>query len=108
MANFIVTKSFKKSAKVLDKRYKSFKEDLASFMDIYEELPAFDLGGGLKKIRMIIGSKGKGKSGGARVISYDLLTYNKDKDVVLLYIYDKEDMDNVSMDFLKQLKKEYL
>ena len=67
--------TFEKEAKRLGKRYMSMKSDIAS---LSEELLAnphlgTDLGGGLRKIRMAITSKGKGKSGGARVITLTVL-----------------------------------
>ena len=45
------------------------------------------------KIRLAIKSKGKGKSGGARVITY---YYIHGSTVYLLSIYDKADLENVS------------
>ena len=44
------------------------------------------LGNDCYKIRLAISSKGKGKSGGARVITYVAIT---DKEIYLLSIYDK-------------------
>ena len=43
----------------------------------------------IRKIRMAIKSKGKGKSGGARVITFNILTDVKNGQVVFLLIYDK-------------------
>lgn len=48
-----------------------------------------DLGKGLHKVRMSITSKGKGKNGGARVITLTTLISKTDTDVILLTIYDK-------------------
>lgn len=108
MLNFVVTKSFQNSAKTLLKRYKSFKKDLLKFKTNYDSLPYADLGGGFRKIRISIESKGKGKSGGARIITYEVLSYETERDVVLLYVYDKSNMEDVSMSFLKQLVKDNL
>ena len=49
-----------------------FVEDYNVLLQELEQNPqaGIDLGGGLRKIRMKINSKGKGKSGGARVISF--------------------------------------
>lgn len=49
------------------------------------------LGGGLRKIRMAITSKGKGKSGGARVITFTVVVAVEESEINLLYIYDKAD-----------------
>ena len=45
------------------------------------------------KIRIAIASKGKGKSGGARIITNFIVT---DSTVYLLSIYDKSEKDNIS------------
>jgi len=45
------------------------------------------------KIRLAISSKGKGKSGGAKVITH--LVYKNDT-IYLLAIFDKSDMENLS------------
>ena len=55
-----------------------------------------DLGGGLRKIRMRIASKGKGKSGGARVITFTVIVAVDETEVNLLYIYDKAERSTVT------------
>ncbi|WP_394335460.1 type II toxin-antitoxin system RelE/ParE family toxin [Geofilum rhodophaeum] len=45
------------------------------------------------KIRLAIASKGKGKSGGARIITHVVF---KDDTVYLLSIYDKSDIENLT------------
>jgi hypothetical protein len=45
------------------------------------------------KIRLAISSKGKGKSGGARIITH---VYIVETTIYLLTIYDKSDKDNIS------------
>lgn len=54
------------------------------------------------KIRIAIASKGKGKSGGARVIIHVVVT---DKIVFLLDIYDKSEQENISEKELAELLK---
>ena|SRR5690606_18102598 len=73
--------NFKKELKPLAKKYPSIKEDLQYLLDnIEKELAlADDLGNGFRKIRFNIKSKGKGKSGGARVISYEILLSAEEK-----------------------------
>ncbi|MBK6539765.1 MAG: type II toxin-antitoxin system RelE/ParE family toxin [Flavobacteriales bacterium] len=51
------------------------------------------IGRGCYKVRMSIGSKGKGKSGGARVITYVRVI---NKVVVLLTMYDKSEKENIT------------
>ena len=55
------------------------------------------------KIRLAIKSKGKGKSGGARIITYVL---TEDQEVILLTIYDKQVKGNLSDKELKELLNE--
>lgn len=52
------------------------------------------------KIRLSIASKGKGKSGGARVITYVLV---KDNMVFLLAIYDKAEQAAITDQEIKAL-----
>lgn len=57
----------------------------------------------IRKIRMAIKSKGKGKSGGARVITFNVLTNVENGQVVFLLLYDKEDASTVKVNVVKQL-----
>jgi len=52
---------------------------------------------------MSIASKGKGKSGGARVITYVFINHTT---VFLLSVYDKSDQADISIKELHQLVKE--
>ena len=61
-----------------------------------------NLGGGLYKVRLAAKSKGKGKSGGARVITY-IVTENNE--VYLLTIYDKAELDAIDDKSLKSIIK---
>src|ERR1043165_805689 len=98
----IVETSFRRPAKNLAKRYPSFPQDLLQLIVELESnaLLGVSLGGHLRKIRMSIKSKGKGKSGGARVIAYALVAMGR---VHLLTVYDKSDKDTVSDAELKSL-----
>ena len=60
----------------------------------------------IRKIRMAIKSKGKGKSGGARVITFIILTDVKNGQVVFLLIYDKEDASTVKVEVVKQIVRD--
>ena len=63
------------------------------------------MGGGVRKIRMAISSKGKGKSGGARILTLNVLVCD-DANVTLLTIYDKNEIDNVSDQYIMWLVKQ--
>lgn len=63
---------FDRQARRLAKHYPSFRDDYRHFLADLQENPlqGSDLGEGIRKVRMAIASKGKGNSGGARVITY--------------------------------------
>lgn len=68
--NIVLTKSFKRAFKRLNKKYYSLDNDLEKLLDSLEENPLQrdELGQDCFKVRMAIESKNKGKSGGSRVI----------------------------------------
>lgn len=95
--------NFRKEIKPLAKKYPSIKNDLLFLLDnIEKELSlADDLGGGFKKIRFNIKSKGKGKQGGARIISYEIIISTEETNVILASIYDKSDFDSIDIEKLR-------
>ena len=97
---------FERGAKALRKRYPSFESDYDTFLNELEKNPygGESLGHHTYKNRMAIASKGKGKSGGARVITYNLQQLNEEEVLItLMSIYDKSDMENVSDAYLRSL-----
>jgi hypothetical protein len=58
------------------------------------------LGDNAYKIRLAISSKNKGKSGGARVITYFFI---EDVELYLLSIFDKSEQSSITNKTLKQL-----
>lgn len=97
--------SFKKEAKRLRKHYASFADDYDNLIDDLEANPHLgtDLGGGLRKIRMRITSKGKGKSGGARVITFTVVVAIDEAEINLLYIYDKAERSTITSGEIEEL-----
>lgn len=100
-----VSANFKREAKALVKRHKSLAQDIANLIDKLKTDPqqGTPIGQGCYKIRLAISSKGRGKSGGARVITYVALI---DDRVVLLSIYDKADQADIADNFVGQLLRE--
>lgn len=100
--------SFDRGLKRLAKHYSSFKNDYASLLDELERNPQLgtDLGGGLRKIRLRITSKGKGKSGGARVITFTVIVSEQEATLNLLYIYDKAERSSISEKEISQLLRQ--
>ena len=100
--NVIPTNKFIKEAKRLIRKYPSLKSELAELNNTLAENPSIGtpLGNDAYKIRIAIKSKAKGKSGGARVITY-LVT--EDKEVYLLTIYDKAELSSIDDKSLKKI-----
>ena len=100
-----VSDDFAKEAKRLAKKYPSFKQDYKDFLDSIKENPlqGDEITKNIRKIRMAIKAKGKGKSGGARVITFNILTDIENGHVVFLLLYDKEDASTVKVNVVKQL-----
>ncbi|QMU63520.1 MAG: hypothetical protein GKR88_04005 [Flavobacteriaceae bacterium] len=97
---------FKKEAKRLSKKYRSLKTELSVLFDKLEQNPTLGtvLGSDVYKIRLAVASKGKGKSGGARVITYVQVD---DTTVLLLSIYNKGEKDSISDKEIKELLDKY-
>ena len=93
--NVITTHRFERELKRLVKKYASLKNEYEKLIDELEQKPEIGtpLGNNLYKIRLAIESKGKGKSGGARVITY---LKTEQKNVYLLSIYDKGERSTIS------------
>ena len=91
----IPTKKFAKELKRLVKKYPSLKKEYASLINSLEKNPikGVPLGNNCYKIRVAISSKGAGKSGGARVITYFIISKET---VYLISIFDKSEYDNIS------------
>ena len=95
---------FDKQAKRLAKKYHSLKTDLAALLETLAENPeqGSAIGNNFYKIRLAISSKSKGKSGGARVITYVKVTQTT---VFLTSIYDKSEKSTITEKELEQIFK---
>jgi len=98
----VLAVSFKRDFKRLAKKYRSLNGELDSLISSLEENPiqGNSLGRSCYKIRLAIKSKGTGKSGEARVVTY---VVTEDEQVILLTIYDKKDkadLDSGELDAL--------
>jgi mRNA-degrading endonuclease RelE of RelBE toxin-antitoxin system len=103
--NVIAVPTFRKELKKLAKKYYSLKTDLAVLFESLEKNPlqGTSLGRNCYKIRLAISSKGKGKSGGSRVITNIVIA---DETVYLLSIYDKSEKENLTNKELAELLEE--
>ena len=104
----IPTPDFEKSFKALAKRHRSLKQDFREFSEELRKNPfqGDELSPGIRKIRMAISSKGRGKSGGARVITYTVVAFENQGEVYLVDIYDKSDYSTVELTTLQKIIKE--
>ena len=100
--SIITTPLFEKELKQLAKKYPSVKNDIIDLATklLNEPKMGTALGNDCYKIRMAITSKGKGKSGGARVITFVQII---ETTIYLLSIYDKADTSNISDKILKEI-----
>ena len=105
---FSVSDDFAKEANRLAKKYPSFKQDYKDFLLSIKNNPlqGDEITKNIRKIRMAIKAKGKGKSGGARVITFNILTDIENGQVVFLLLYDKEDASTVKVNVVKQLVRD--
>ena len=99
------TSNFEKEAKRLIKKFKSLKVEIADLIEELEYAPfkGKHLGEGVYKIRLAIKSKGKGKSGGARVMTKVKIVKQK---VYLFSIYSKGEKDSIPDNAIKELIQE--
>jgi len=86
---------FDRQLKRLSKKFPSIKKDIENLGRELEINPTngAEILPGCYKVRMAITSKGKGKSGGARIITHVHISQTT---VYLLTIYDKSDKSDIS------------
>ena len=87
---------FDKQLKRLAKKYPSLKSEYSELVKQLSSQPTqgTPLGNDCYKIRLAIASKGKGKSGGARIITYVTFIENE---VYMLSIYDKSEAAELTL-----------
>lgn len=92
---FVYLPTFVKRLKELSKKYPSIKNDLSHLLKELDTNPemGMSLGKGCYKVRLIIKSKNRGKSGGARLITCVKIKMDT---IYFLTIYDKSDQDTIS------------
>lgn len=103
----VVTPNFQREAKKLNKKYHSLKKELNELVESLEKDPLQGtlISENVYKIRLSIKSKGKGKSAGARIITYLHIEETEDNEqvVYLVSIYDKSNYENISDYFIRQM-----
>ena len=99
---------FDVAIKRLAKRYRSMADDYAALLESLQKNPfqGTVLTPGIRKIRMPITAKGRGKSGSARVITANAIVAENEGKIALLTIYDKADASSVKLEVIKQMARE--
>jgi mRNA-degrading endonuclease RelE of RelBE toxin-antitoxin system len=97
--DIVLTPYFKRDLKQIAKKHKQVLKDIGDLIDKLTENPTMgtDLGQNVYKIRLAISGTNKGKSGGARVITYVVVA---DKTVFLAEIYLKSEFDTADVNLL--------
>jgi mRNA-degrading endonuclease RelE of RelBE toxin-antitoxin system len=100
--SIIVTLRFEKELKRLTKKFPSLKFEFSQLIVQITDNPITGtfIGNNCYKIRLAISSKGKGKRGGARIITY---LYLDTETVYLLTIYDKGEKSDLKPNELKEM-----
>ena len=100
--NVLTIPPFDKQLKRLSRKFPSLKAEYVTLIENLEENPkkGTSLGNNCYKIRLAIASKGRGKSGGARVITH---FYIENETVFLLAIYDKSEQTDITDKELREL-----
>ncbi len=101
---------FDKSLKRLSKKFPSLKDEFLDFIEKTENenVQGISLGNDFYKARISVQSKGKGKSGGLRIISYKEIIYMLDiTEIILIAIYDKSEVSSVERKYLDKLINKY-
>ena len=100
------TPVFEKKFKRYKKKFQSIESDLLLFIENLPNIGAIDLGDGVYKYRLSVKSKNKGKRGGFRIISFEILVTEQQKNIILLTIYDKSEQSSISKSEIASILKD--
>lgn len=105
--NIFYTGEFEKEIKRLSKKHLSLKKDFGLLIKTLSANPKTGtlLGNDCFKIRLSVTSKGKGKSGGARVITHVAVTKET---IILISIYDKSELSTITDAEIKARLRKYI
>lgn len=110
--DILVSRLFRRKAKHLIKKYISLKSELATLNKDLLTNPQMGtaIGNDCYKIRLAVKSKGKGKSGGLRIITHLIVQISQETEdhliVSLVTIYDKSEYENISHKELAEMLSE--
>lgn len=87
------------------KKFHSIESDLKLLIDTFATSKNVDLGNGFHKYRLAIKSKQSGKSGGFRVLSFEVIIAKNQKKATLITIFDKSERNSISKSDLEYILK---
>ena len=111
MGNFVTpTDSFERKVKRLLKKFHTLQDTLYNLEDQLIKNPFLGqkLGNNVYKVRVADKSKGKGKSGGFRIITYLVRAEASSIEILLLTIFDKSESETLENSEIKEIIKEVL
>ncbi len=106
MANEVKTSAhFESRFKRLAKKFSSLKREVDDLIEELAENPILGvpLGSGLYKIRLASRSKGGGKSGGFRIVTYLVDEREDGTDVYLVTVFDKSEESSIDKKVLVKI-----
>jgi len=103
----LLTAFFFRKAKKLLKKYHSLQKNLVELENALMLNPKMGInyGSNIYKIRLADESKGKGKSGGFRVITYVIEETSEATNIYLITIFDKSEEASIDKDDIKEILK---
>ena len=102
---FEYTHHFEIQYKKYKKKFQSFESDLKALIDTYAKSKSVDLGNGFHKYRLAIKSKNSGKSGGFRLVSFEVIIAENEKKATFVTLFDKNERDSISKSELEEILK---
>jgi mRNA-degrading endonuclease RelE of RelBE toxin-antitoxin system len=102
------TPKFEKEFKRFKKKHRSLPAEIKKLTESLIENPesGTPLGSGIYKIRLAVKSKGKGKSGGFRIITYLVEQRAESININLLTLYDKSEIESLSKQEISDIIKD--
>jgi mRNA-degrading endonuclease RelE of RelBE toxin-antitoxin system len=101
------TPIFETKFKRLSKKFSSIGDELDALEEELKENPKLgtQISGNIYKVRLASSDKGKGKSGGFRIITYLLEEDKRSTEIYLVTIYDKSEESSIKKAELVKLIK---
>ena len=103
--NILLTSFFLKKAKRLLKKYHTLQKSLKQLEQCLISNPKLgsSYGSNIYKVPLADESKGKGKSGGFRVMTYVIEETNEETNIYLITIFDKSEESSITKDDIKEI-----